>query len=175
MTDTWLTETHREGGRRRIAAGEARTALIRRRYDASIEDVWEACTDPDRMGRWFIKPKGDLRGGTFSLEGNARRRDPPVRATTPAQGDVGLRGHAGRRGRAAPVSRREGGTPCWSLNTPRSQQPLRMARRTPSSESGSVGRSRWTTWTSMFGGSCPHPNGNWPSRTSSRHRRTCSG
>ena len=74
MTDiaSSLTETHREIGRRRIAAGEARTALIRRRYDAPIEDVWDACTDPNRINRWFLPVSGDLRvGGTFSLEGNA--------------------------------------------------------------------------------------------------------
>jgi Activator of Hsp90 ATPase homolog 1-like protein len=63
-----LTATHREVGSRRIAAGEARTALMRRRYDAPVEDVWDACTDPDRISRWFIKPTGDLRpGGTQVL------------------------------------------------------------------------------------------------------------
>ena len=74
MTDiaNWLTATHREVGSRLIAAGEARTALMRRRYDAPIEDVWDAITDPERISRWFIKPTGDLRvGGTFKLEGNA--------------------------------------------------------------------------------------------------------
>jgi uncharacterized protein YndB with AHSA1/START domain len=84
MTDkaSPVTETHREVGRRRIAAGEARTALMRRRYDAPIEDVWDACTNPDRLSRWFLKVTGELRvGGTFSLAGNASgeilRCDPP--------------------------------------------------------------------------------------------------
>lgn len=84
MTDMagGLTETHREVGRRQIAAGEARTALIRRRYDAPIEDVWDACTDPDRLNRWLLPVTADLRvGGTFSLEGNASgeilRCEPP--------------------------------------------------------------------------------------------------
>jgi uncharacterized protein YndB with AHSA1/START domain len=77
-----LIETQREVGSRRIAAGEARTALMRWRYGAPIEDVWDACTDPDRISRWFVKPTGDLRpGGTFSLEGNASgeilRCEPP--------------------------------------------------------------------------------------------------
>jgi uncharacterized protein YndB with AHSA1/START domain len=67
-----LSETQREVGRRRIAAGDARTARIRRCYDAPIEDVWDACTDPERIARWFLPVTGDLRaGGTFSLEGNA--------------------------------------------------------------------------------------------------------
>jgi uncharacterized protein YndB with AHSA1/START domain len=67
-----LTGTERAVGHRRIAAGEARTALIRRRYHATVEDVWEACTDPVRLSRWFPKVSGDLRvGGRFSIEGNA--------------------------------------------------------------------------------------------------------
>jgi len=77
-----LAATHREVGSRRIAAGEARTALMRRRYDAPIGDVWDACTDPERISRWFIKPTGDLRaGGMYQLEGNASgeilRCEPP--------------------------------------------------------------------------------------------------
>lgn len=48
------------------------TLLIRRTYDASPEDVWDALTDPDRLVRWFLPVTGDLRvGGRYSLEGNA--------------------------------------------------------------------------------------------------------
>lgn len=77
-----LTDTHREMTRRRIGAGDARVAVIRRRYDADIEDVWDACTNPDRLRRWFLPVSGDLRaGGTFDLEGNAHgdivRCEPP--------------------------------------------------------------------------------------------------
>jgi uncharacterized protein YndB with AHSA1/START domain len=55
-----------------IAAGDARVAVLRRWFAAPLDVVWEACTDPERLNRWFIKPTGDLRaGGTFSLEGNA--------------------------------------------------------------------------------------------------------
>jgi uncharacterized protein YndB with AHSA1/START domain len=84
MTDSGgsLPDTDREVGRRRIAAGEARTAVIRRSYDAPIEDVWDACTDPDRLNRWFLQVSGDLRvGGTFELSANASgeilRCEPP--------------------------------------------------------------------------------------------------
>jgi len=85
--------THREVGRRHIPAGEARTALIRRRYDAPIEDVWDACTNPERLNRWFLAVTGDLHvGGSFSLEGNASgeilRCEPPrLLAVTWAFGD----------------------------------------------------------------------------------------
>ena len=65
MTDisSSQTEIHREVGRRQIAAGEARTALLRRRYDAPIEDVWDACTDPVRLARWLLPVSGDLENG----------------------------------------------------------------------------------------------------------------
>ena len=51
---------------RRIPAGQARVAVFRRTYDAPIEDVWNACTDPDRLRRWYVPVSGDLRvGGRF--------------------------------------------------------------------------------------------------------------
>jgi uncharacterized protein YndB with AHSA1/START domain len=52
--------------------GGLKTLVIRRTYDASPEDVWDALTDPDRLVRWFLPITGDLRvGGRYSLEGNA--------------------------------------------------------------------------------------------------------
>jgi uncharacterized protein YndB with AHSA1/START domain len=52
--------------RRRIAAGEARVAVFTRSYDAPVEDVWSACTDPDRLRRWYAPVSGDFRvGGSF--------------------------------------------------------------------------------------------------------------
>lgn len=45
---------------------------LRRRLRAPIADVWAACTDPERVRRWFLPLSGDLRlGGSFQLEGNA--------------------------------------------------------------------------------------------------------
>ena len=72
----------REVGGRRLAAGEARTVTISRVYDTDREDLWEACTDPERISRWFLPISGDLRpGGRFELEGNAsgtiERCEPP--------------------------------------------------------------------------------------------------
>ena len=70
MTD--LDGTERELASRRIGDTEATAVRIRRRYDAPIEDVWEACTVPDRLDRWFLSVTGDLRpGGSFQLHGNA--------------------------------------------------------------------------------------------------------
>ena len=37
-----------------------------------IEDVWDALTNPERIGRWFLPISGDYRlGGRYQLEGNA--------------------------------------------------------------------------------------------------------
>ena len=62
----------REVGRDRIAAGEGRSVRLRRTYDASIDDVWDALTNPDRISRWFLPVSGDYRlGGHYQFEGNA--------------------------------------------------------------------------------------------------------
>jgi uncharacterized protein YndB with AHSA1/START domain len=56
----------------RIAAGEGRAVRMRRTYDAPIEEVWDALTDPERISRWFLPISGDYRlGGRYQLEGNA--------------------------------------------------------------------------------------------------------
>lgn len=62
----------REVGDGRIAAGEGRQVRLRRTYDSPIDDVWDALTDPDRIGRWFLPLSGDYRvGGRYQFEGNA--------------------------------------------------------------------------------------------------------
>ncbi|GHE84183.1 activator of HSP90 ATPase [Amycolatopsis deserti] len=67
-----LKAIHREVRRGTTSGGETVTVLVRRRYDASVEDVWDAVTDPARVRRWFLPLTGDLReGGSFQLEGNA--------------------------------------------------------------------------------------------------------
>jgi uncharacterized protein YndB with AHSA1/START domain len=38
------------------------------RYDADIDDLWSALTDPGRLARWHGQVEGDLRpGGTFRI------------------------------------------------------------------------------------------------------------
>ncbi|GAB3437167.1 hypothetical protein GCM10027517_08310 [Phycicoccus ginsengisoli] len=37
-------------------------------YDTGIEDLWAACTEPERLARWIAEVTGDLRpGGTVHL------------------------------------------------------------------------------------------------------------
>lgn len=67
-----LTAVRRELGRGTLPAGEAHLVVLRRRYPADIEDVWDAITTADRLRRWFLPVSGELRlGGSYQLEGNA--------------------------------------------------------------------------------------------------------
>jgi uncharacterized protein YndB with AHSA1/START domain len=62
----------REVAEGRLAAGEGRVVRLRRTYNASVEDVWDAVTNPERISRWFLPISGDFRlGGSYQLEGNA--------------------------------------------------------------------------------------------------------
>jgi len=61
-----LSTTERDGRQMRLLTAE-------RRYAASIEEVWDALTDPSRIPRWIGGAvTGDLtRGGRFQIENNA--------------------------------------------------------------------------------------------------------
>ena len=72
----------RHVGTRTLEAAEARTVTVRQTYDAAIDDVWDACTNAERIPRWFLPVSGDLRpGGRYQIEGNASGEvqtcDPP--------------------------------------------------------------------------------------------------
>jgi len=69
-------------GTRVVAAGEARVMTISQAYQTGIDDLWDACTNPERISRWFLPVSGELRlGGRFQIQGNAsgtiERCDPP--------------------------------------------------------------------------------------------------
>src|SRR5688572_7532141 len=50
----------------------ARVAVATRTYDTTIEDLWDAITEVERIPRWFLPVTGELRlGGRYQLEGNA--------------------------------------------------------------------------------------------------------
>lgn len=41
-------------------------------YPTTVDDLWEACTEADRLERWFAPVSGDLAlGGRYQVEGNA--------------------------------------------------------------------------------------------------------
>ncbi|MFE5298804.1 SRPBCC family protein [Streptomyces sp. NPDC056632] len=55
-----------------MPTGLADTVLLRRTYATGIDDLWDALTSADRLARWFLPVKGELRqGGRYQLEGNA--------------------------------------------------------------------------------------------------------
>jgi uncharacterized protein YndB with AHSA1/START domain len=67
-----LSAIHRETGEAKTPNGAGRTVVLRRDYQASVDDVWDAITNPDRINRWFVPVSGDLRlGGRYQIEGNA--------------------------------------------------------------------------------------------------------
>lgn len=77
-----INAVRREVGARTLEAGEARVVTVSQAYDVTVDDLWDACTNPERVARWFLPLSGDLRvGGRYSLEGNAsgtiERCDPP--------------------------------------------------------------------------------------------------
>jgi uncharacterized protein YndB with AHSA1/START domain len=51
---------------RKIPAGDARVAVFTRTYQTTVEDLWDACTNPERLRRWYVPVTGDLHvGGGF--------------------------------------------------------------------------------------------------------------
>jgi uncharacterized protein YndB with AHSA1/START domain len=90
-----INAVHRAVGGRVLPAGQARVVSVSRSYPAELADVWDACTDPERIPRWFLPVSGELtEGGRYQLEGNAggtvTRCDPPrgFDATWEMGGDV---------------------------------------------------------------------------------------
>ena len=60
----------------------ARAVQLTRTFRTSVEDLWDAVTNRERLPRWFLPVSGELKlGGRYQLEGNAEgtitRCDPP--------------------------------------------------------------------------------------------------
>ncbi|ALG10073.1 SRPBCC family protein [Kibdelosporangium phytohabitans] len=69
-------------GTRVLDAGEARVLTMSQAYDTDLEDLWDACTNIERLPRWFLPVSGELKpGGRYQFDGNAggvvERCDPP--------------------------------------------------------------------------------------------------
>ena len=80
--DQQINSVRRTVGTRVLEAGQAHTVTISRTYPNAIEEVWDACTNAERIPRWFLPVSGELRlGGHYQLQGNAggtiERCDPP--------------------------------------------------------------------------------------------------
>jgi uncharacterized protein YndB with AHSA1/START domain len=66
------------------SGAETRTVTLTQTYASDLDDVWDACTNAERIPRWFLPVTGELRvGGRYQLEGNAggtiEECEPPTR------------------------------------------------------------------------------------------------
>ncbi|OLT29784.1 polyketide cyclase [Nocardiopsis sp. CNR-923] len=80
--DAQIESVSRAVGTRDVEGGREGAVVVARSFDTTPADLWEACTDAERLARWFLPVTGDLRqGGSYRLEGNAHGRvldcDPP--------------------------------------------------------------------------------------------------
>ena len=70
-------QTHLNAVNRSVSSLErdakpARAVTLSRTYPTTLEDLWDAVTNGDRIPRWFLPVSGDLNpGGRYQLEGNA--------------------------------------------------------------------------------------------------------
>ena len=82
MSPTRSTPSPRTVGTPHARGGRGPLSPSARTYPDPVEDVWDACTNAERIPRWFLPVSGELRlGGRYQLEGNAggivERCDPP--------------------------------------------------------------------------------------------------
>ncbi|MFF2655131.1 SRPBCC family protein [Streptomyces sp. NPDC058045] len=82
---------------RRIAtSGDSHQVILERSFDTNTKDLWDACTNPERLSRWFEPVRGDLTLGSRYLltssgtEGDILRCEPArhLAITWEYQGDV---------------------------------------------------------------------------------------
>ncbi len=72
----------------------ARVVVASRAYDTTVDDLWDALTNPERIPRWFLPVSGDLRlGGRYQFQGNAGGEitacEPPRRVSVTWEGPGG--------------------------------------------------------------------------------------
>jgi uncharacterized protein YndB with AHSA1/START domain len=61
----WLAATCRAV----YPAETPRRVLLRRRFASPIEELWSACSEPERLARWFGKVSGELQvGGDLTID-----------------------------------------------------------------------------------------------------------
>lgn len=69
--------THLSGATRSVTVLEregmpARGVTLERAYETTTDDLWDAVTNPERLTRWFLPVRGELKlGGRYQFEGNA--------------------------------------------------------------------------------------------------------
>ena len=91
--DHQISAVDRVVGERVLEAGTARVVTASQVYDATVEELWDACTSPERIPRWFLPISGDLTvGGRYQSKGTRAApssaairhgRSPPAGSTAP--------------------------------------------------------------------------------------------
>ncbi|WP_026909624.1 SRPBCC domain-containing protein [Patulibacter minatonensis] len=67
-----IDAVERRVGRRTTASGEVHVLSVEQSYATTADDLWDACTNPERIPRWFLPVEGRLaEGGRYQLQGNA--------------------------------------------------------------------------------------------------------
>ena len=59
--DHQISAVERAFGDRVLEAGTARVLTTSQSYDATLDELWDACTSAERIPRWFLPISGDLR------------------------------------------------------------------------------------------------------------------
>ncbi|AKQ64391.1 Aha1 domain protein [Myxococcus hansupus] len=80
--ERYLGAVVREVEHREHEGKPARVVVAMRDYDTTVDDLWDALTNPERLPRWFLPVSGDLKlGGRYQFKGNAggtvTRCEPP--------------------------------------------------------------------------------------------------
>ncbi len=84
--------------RRVVSTGDRHTVVVEQRFPAGVDQLWSACTEPQRLARWFEPVDGDLTAsGRYRLrdsgtEGTIEHCEPPtaLRITWEYGGDTSL-------------------------------------------------------------------------------------
>ena len=70
----------------------ASAVTLTRLYDTSVDDLWDAMTNGERLPRWFAPVEGDLElGRKIPAEGQCRRHDHRLRAAEAFRRHLGIR------------------------------------------------------------------------------------
>src|SRR5258708_6575624 len=69
-----INSVRREVGTRVLESGTGRTVTVSQTYNTTVADLWDACTNPERIPRWFLPISGDLRLGARSAARAGARR-----------------------------------------------------------------------------------------------------
>ena len=73
-----ISAVDRRVGTRTLPAGEARVVTLGQAYPDPIDDVWDACTNPERIPRWFLP---DLRRPAAWVATTSSRATPAARSS----------------------------------------------------------------------------------------------